>query len=339
MQTTTRRISSGAIALGLLLSSLFVTGGAGTALAARAHDSVSLTLVAFSTPKEAYDAIIPAFQKTSAGAGVSIQPSYGASGDQSRQVSEGLPADIVNFSLEPDINRLVKAGIVASTWYKNSYHGFITDSIVVFAVRPGNPKHIHTWADLTKKGIDVITPNPFTSGGARWNVMAAYGAQIAEGKKPAAATSYLSKLFANVVVQDTSARAALATFDSGKGDVMLAYENEAIGARQKGEKLDYIIPKESILIENPAAVTKSTKHAKEANAFLKFLYSKPAQTIFGQKGYRPVVASVAKKFHFKNPKKLFTIRSLGAWPAVQTKFFDPQNGIMAKIERQKGVSP
>ena len=150
-----------------------------TTLRARA-DSPSLTLVAYSTPQTAYASIIPAFQKTRAGKGVSFSQSYGASGDQANQVLNGFHADVVNFALEPDVALLVKKGMVKSSWYKNSYHGFVTDSIVVFVVRPGNPKHIKTWTDLTKPGVDVITPNPFTSGGARWNVMAAYGSQIVQ---------------------------------------------------------------------------------------------------------------------------------------------------------------
>ncbi len=309
--------------------------------AAHPHDSVQLSLVAYSTPQEAYGLLIPAFQKTKAGAGVTFQTSFGASGDQSIAVSNGLPADIVAFSLEPDIGRLVAKGLVSANWYKNKYHGFVTDSVVVFAVRKGNPKHIHTWNDLLKPGIEVITPNPFTSGGARWNVMAAYGAQLAQHESTKQAEAYLGRLFSHVSVQDTSARAELQTFVGGKGDVMLAYENEAITAQQKGQSLDYVIPPQTILIENPIAVTKTTTHANEANAFVKFLYTTKGQELFAGKGYRPVVASVAKGYRFKQPKTLFTIRSfhLGGWSKVQNQFFNPTNGIMAQIERAKGISP
>lgn len=302
------------------------------------RSGVTLNLVAYSTPREAYNLIIPAFQKTKAGKGVKITPSYGASGDQSRLVASGLPADVVEFSLSPDVDRLVKAGIVAGKWNGNKYHGFVTNSVVVFAVRKGNPKHIKTWSDLLKKGVDVITPNPFTSGGARWNVMAAYGSQIIQHKSQKQATSYLAKLFSHVSVQDKSAREELATFDSGKGDVMLAYENEAIGARQKGEKLDYVVPKQTILIQNPAAETKTSKHQKEAKAFLSFLWTKTGQQLFARKGYRPVRADVAQSFHFPKPAQRFTIGKFGGWTLVQKKFFDPQTGIMAQIERSKGVS-
>lgn len=304
---------------------------------AEAQGSVTLNLVAYSTPQEAYTSIIAAFGKTKAGKGVSIQGSYGASGDQSRKVSQGLPADVVAFSLAPDITRLVP-NIVKPSWKTgNSYHAIVTDSVVVFGVRRGNPKHIKTWSDLLKKGVDVLTPNPFTSGGARWNVMAAYGSQIAQHKTKQQAISYLTNLFVNhVSVQDDSARNELQTFVGGKGDVMLAYENEMIGAQQKGESVSYVIPPQSILIENPVAVTATTRYPTQARTFYNFLWSSAAQKIFGQKGYRPVVKSVARQFHFKNPTKLFTITSLGGWANTQRDFFDPTKGIMAQIERKKG---
>jgi sulfate/thiosulfate transport system substrate-binding protein len=303
---------------------------------ARAQGSITLNLVAYSTPQEAYGLIIPAFAKTSAGKGVSVQASYGASGDQSRKVLQGLSADIVAVSLAPDITRLVPK-IVKPSWKTQPYGGMVTDSVVVFGVRKGNPKHIKSWSDLLKKGVDVLTPNPFTSGGARWNVMAAFGAQIAQHRTKKQAIDYLTNLFANhVSVQDDSARNELQTFLSGKGDVMLAYENEMIGAQQAGQKVAYVVPPQSILIENPVAVTMTSGHPAQAQAFFKFLWSSTAQTIFGQKGYRPVVKSVAKKFHFVNPKSLFTIAAVGGWANVQKQFFDPSNGIMAGIERNKG---
>src|SRR5919108_2299474 len=143
-----------------------------------------LSLVAYSTPREAYEEIIPAFQKTAQGKGVSFDQSYGASGDQSRAVASGLPADIVALSLAPDVDKLVEPGIVDANWADTPTDGFVTNSVVVFAVRKGNPKNIRTWDDLVKDGVEVITPNPFTSGGAKWNLMAAYGAQIEQGKSP-----------------------------------------------------------------------------------------------------------------------------------------------------------
>src|SRR6266540_1238477 len=191
-----------------------------------------LSLVAYSTPREAYAALIPAFQKTDAGQGVTFSQSYGASGDQRRAVAAGLPSDVVELSLAPDMTKLADAGLVAKDWNSDQYKGMVTDSVVAIAVRRGNPKNIHTWADLVKPGVEVITPNPFSSGGARWNVMGAYGAQIEQGRSQAEARAYLLQLFKNVPVQDKSAREALQTFVGGKGDAMIAYENEAIAAQQ-----------------------------------------------------------------------------------------------------------
>src|SRR3954453_22846473 len=182
--------------------------------------SGSISLVAYSTPKEAYAALIPAFNKTPDGKGVTFSQSYGASGDQSRAVDGGLPADVVEFSLEPDVTRLVDSGLVDQSWNQNQYKGMVTNSVVVLATRKGNPKNIKSWNDLTKPGVQVITPNPFTSGGARWNVMAAYGSQIEQGKSETEAVDYLKAMFKNVAVQDKSARDALATFTGGKGDVL-----------------------------------------------------------------------------------------------------------------------
>jgi sulfate transport system substrate-binding protein len=219
-----------------------------------------LSLVAYSTPQVAYDELQPKFAATGAGEGTSFSSSYGASGDQSRAVESGLPADVVAFSLAPDITRLVKANLVSPDWTSEPHKGMVTDSVTTFVVRKGNPKQIKTWADLLKPGVQVLTPNPFTSGGARWNIMAAYGAQLRQGKTPAQALDYLKELFTkHVPVQDKSARDALQTFTGGKGDVLLSYENEAITAQQKGEKVDYVTPDQTILIENPVAVTTKAK--------------------------------------------------------------------------------
>src|SRR3954463_6577002 len=206
-----------------------------------------LGLVAYSTPKEAYAALIPAFNRTTAGKGVSFTQSYGGSGDQARAVISGLPADVVALSLAPDVDKLVDAKKVAAGWNTGPQKGMVTDSVVAFAVRKGNPKNIKTWDDLIKPGLQVIEPNPFASGGARWNVMAAYGAQLEQGRSEAQATEYLDKLFHNVPVQDKSARDAMNTFLQGKGDVLLAYENEAIAAQQAGQDIDYVVPDQTIL--------------------------------------------------------------------------------------------
>jgi sulfate/thiosulfate-binding protein len=299
-----------------------------------------LSLVAYSTPREAYGKLIPAFQKTSGGDGVSFSQSYGASGDQTRAVKAGLKADVVALSLAPDMDELVSDGIVDTKWKRQSYKGMVTNSVVVFVVRDGNPKKIFGWNDLLKPGVDVVTPNPFTSGGARWNIMAAYGAWRKQGKTDKQAQANLLKLFRNVVAQDKSARDSLNTFNSGKGDILLAYENEALLARKSGLNLQFRIPRSTILIENPIAVTKTSEHKSEATAFLRYLRTPDAQRVFADNGYRPVNKAVAAEFKSKFPARpgIFTIDQLGlgGWDKVQKRFFDPKTGILARIERQVG---
>jgi sulfate transport system substrate-binding protein len=299
-----------------------------------------LSLVAYSTPREAYGKLISLFQKAPEGDGVSFTQSYGSSGEQARAVKAGLRADIVALSLAPDVDELVKAGLVDAKWKKQSYKGMVTDSLVVFMVRDGNPKKIKGWNDLLRPDVDVVTPNPFTSGGARWNVMAAYGAWRKAGKTDKQAQANLLRLFRNVVVQDKSARDSLNTFVSGKGDVLLGYENEAIFAGLKGQDVPYVIPSSTILIENPVAVLKNSENKEKANQFLRFLRTPAAQQIFADNGYRPVVKSVLEKNRKKFPVRRgeFTIDQLGlgGWEKVQKRFFDPKSGIMAQIERQVG---
>jgi sulfate transport system substrate-binding protein len=302
--------------------------------------TTQLALVAYSTPKKAYDALTTAFEQTSAGKGVSFSQSFGASGSQSRAVAAGQPADIVAFSTEPDVSRLVKAGTVASSWDANPQKGISSDSVVVLVVRKGNPKHITGWDDLVKPGVDVVTPNPSTSGSARWNILAGYGAQLKEGKSPAEAQAYLRTLLTkNVSVQDSSASAALQTFTGGKGDVLLDYESDAIAATKAGDAVQYIIPKQTILIETPIAVTSKSAHAQSAQAFVNWQWTTAGQTIWAQKGYRPVVPSVAKQFasKFPTPPQLFTIGFLGGWTSVKKSFFDPSSGSVTKIEQAAGV--
>jgi sulfate transport system substrate-binding protein len=315
------------------------SAGSSSSPAATGGDA-QLALVAYSTPQTAYDALIPQFQQTAAGAGTRFTESFGASGAQSRAVDSGQPADVVAFSTTPDITRLVKSGIVASNWNANPEKGIVTDSVVVLVVRKGNPKHITGWDDLIKPGVDVITPNPSTSGSARWNILAAYGAELKEGKTAAQALTYLKTLLTkNVSVQDTSGRAALQTFSGGKGDVLISYENEAIAAKNKGLAVDYVIPNQTILIETPIAVTSKSSHATQAQAFVNWLWTPAAQTIWAQKGYRPVVKSVLAQFagKFPTPAQLFTIKSLGGWKTVSKTFFDPQSGLVTKIEQAAGV--
>jgi sulfate/thiosulfate transport system substrate-binding protein len=296
-----------------------------------------VTLVAYSTPQAVFEKLIPAFQATPEGKGVSFSQSYGPSGQQSRAVANGLHADVVNFSLEPDVEKLVKAGLVASSWNQNATRGFVTDSVAVVIVRKGNPKHITGWEDLVRPGVQVLTPNPFTSGAARWNVMAAYGAQIKQGRSPAQAQAYLRALFHNVVSQDSSARNALQTFLAGRGDALIDYENEAIADEKKGAAIEYVIPRDTILIQNPVAVVGSGSSASAARNFVSYLLSTAAQEVWASKGYRPVVPGVATG-KFPTPPGLFTISELGGWKALNKQFFDPETGVVAQIERSLGVS-
>jgi sulfate/thiosulfate transport system substrate-binding protein len=318
------------ISLTLLLALAF------PAFAAGAAKDTRLALVAYSTPKDAYAQLIPAFQKTAAGKSVTFSQSYGASGEQSRAVAAGLPADVVAFSLAPDISALVQQHLVAQSWNKDKWHGMVTRSVVVFVVRDGNPKKIRAWTDLLKPGVQIVTPNPFTSGGARWNVMAAYGGALRAGKTTQQAQTFLAQMWKHVVAQPASAREGLQTFLAGKGDVFLAYENEAIFAQKHGQPVQFVIPKATILIENPIAVTSTSQHKQQAQAFVNFLRTKPAQRIFAENGYRPLIKGVTQGLKFPVRPQLFTIKYVGGWVKVEKKFFDPNNGIMAKIEGSSG---
>jgi sulfate transport system substrate-binding protein len=306
------------------------------ALAAGASKDTKLALVAYSTPRDAYGQLTSAFQKTAVGKDVSFSQSYGASGEQSRAVASGLNADIVAFSLAPDISALVQKKLVPQNWNKGKFRGMVTRSVVVFVVRDGNPKKIKTWNDLLKAGVQIVTPNPFTSGGARWNVMAAYGGALRAGKTAKQAETYLAQMWKHVVAQPASAREGLQTFLAGRGDVFLAYENEALFAQQHGQSVQFVIPKATILIENPIAVTSTSQHKAQARAFINFLRTKPAQRIFAQNGYRPVIKGVTQGLNFPNRPQLFTIKYVGGWGKIEKKFFDPRSGVMAKIIGSSG---
>jgi sulfate/thiosulfate-binding protein len=320
------RVGIAVVALGATLGIAACGGGSGS----------TLNLVAYSTPQQVYeDKLEPAFKDTSDGKDVDFSNSFGSSGDQSRAVEAGQPADVVEFSLEPDMTRLVDAGIVASDWNQNQYKGIVTNSVVTLMVRPGNPKHITSFDDLAKSDIDVIDPNPATSGGARWNIMAIYGSQIAEGKSPAQAQDFVKQVLANTSVQDSSARDSLQTFSSGKGDVLVGYENEAIQAKQEGIDLEYVTPDSTILIENPIAVTKDAP--SEAQKFVDFLYTDQGQQDFADAGYRPVVKSVFDRnaSKFPVPSGLFTIAEFGGWSKVADPFFG-DDGWVIQAEKELG---
>lgn len=302
--------------------------------------SSTLDLVAYSTPKDAYAALTAAFEKTPAGKDVGFANSFGASGSQSRAVDTGQPADVVAFSTTPDMTRLVASGIVSKNWDDNPEHGISSDSVVVFVVRKSNPKHITSWSDLLKPGVDVITPNPSTSGSARWNILAGYGAELKLGKTPAQALAYVNTLLTKQVsVQPSSASEALQTFLGGKGDVLLDYESDAIDAERAGDPISYVIPSQTILIQTPIAVTAKSSHPSQAKAFLNYQWSAAGQKIWAEQGYRPVDPTVAKEFakSFPTPPQLFTIGYLGGWTSVTNKFFAPSTGLITKIEEAAGV--
>jgi len=326
----------------LAVAGLAVAGCGSSSSAAGSSDASggdsTLTIVGYSVAREVYADLTKAFQATPAGAGVSFKESYAASGEQSRAVAGGLAADYVAFSLEPDMTRLVDAGLVDKDWNAGADKGFVSDSVVVFITRKGNPKGIRNWSDLTKPGIQVITPNPFTSGAAQWNIMAAYGAQLQLGGTKQDGLRYLADLFKNVPVQPSSGREALEVFSAGKGDVLLSYENEAKAAQAAGEDIDYVVPDQTILIQNPVAVVNTSKNAAKAKAFLAFAKSAAGQKIFGEHGYRPVLKSVASQFDYPTPKQLFTIDDLGGWSQVKTEFFDPDNGSVTKIFQDQGIA-
>jgi sulfate/thiosulfate transport system substrate-binding protein len=322
--------------LALLTAVLAACGGAAderssdsTATASDGGDT-TLSLVAYSTPEVVYDQIIPDFQKTAAGANVRFKTSFGASGEQSRAVEGGLPADVVSFSIEPDMERLVKADLVDAGWKRARHGGLVTTSVVSFIVRKGNPKNIRTWDDLLEPGVEVITPNPFTSGAAKWNLLGAYSHGGLE---------YVDRLIKeHVEVQPKSGREALQAFTAGEGDVLLSYEYEATTAQKKGEDVEYVIPPDTLKIDITVARTKEAP--EQAQAFLDYVLSEPAQQRFADWGYRPVNEAVLakNKSRFPHPKELKTIDDLGGWSKVDDELFDPERGSIAKIEEDAGIS-
>lgn len=307
--------------------------------------STALNLVAFSVPKPAYDDLQKSFADTPDGKGVTWKSSYGASGDQARAVISGLPADYVGFSLASDMTKLVDKDLVAKDWDSGAHKGIVSTSVVVIVVRKGNPLGIKGWADLTKPGVKIVTPNPGSSGSARWNVLAAYSQITANGGSEADAAKYLTAFYKNVVSLPSSGREATSAFTSGTGDVLISYENEAIAARQSGAAVDYIVPSTTLKIENPGAVT--AKASPTAAKFLTYITSDAGQKIFASHGFRPLDASLDPgtvqgandpAHPFPTVAKLVTIADLGGWSTVSSKFFDEKTGLVTKIQDASGVS-
>lgn len=320
-------------------------GGSSGSDSGSGSKKTTLALVAFSVPKAAHDAAQAAFAKTDDGAGVSWKSSYGPSGDQSRAVASGLDADLVHFSLGSDVTRLVEADKVDEDWNTGPTKGIASSTVVVLVVRKGNPKNITGWDDLVKPGVGIVSPNPGSSGSARWNILAAYGHIIAGGGTPAEASAFLTKFFNNVEALPGSGRDATTAFTGGTGDVLISYESEAILARQNGADFDYVVPDETLLIENPAAVVKGAN--PKAQDYLDYLESVDGQTIFAQKGWRPIVDGVDvtvegandPKDPFPTPEKLLTIDDdFGGWSEAGKKYFDEKDGIVTKIQQETGKS-
>jgi len=314
------------------------TGDSPTTAAPAPADTV-IDVVGFAVPEAANVAIAKAWNATPEGAGVTFQSSYGASGDQSRAVVDGLPADYVHFSVSSDVTRLVDNGLVADTWDDGPTKGVVSSSIVVFAVQPGNPLGIEDWDDLLQDGVEIVTPNPASSGAARWNALGAWGQAIANGGTEADAEAYVTELFEHVVALPNSGRDATQTFLSGTGNVLLAYENEAILAHQNGEEFDYVIPATTMLIENPGAVLIDAN--PKAQEWLDFVLSPAGQYEFAQKGFRPVVdgvevGSVEGANDPANPfppvERLLTVAGdFESWSALSKKFFDEESGIITQV--------
>ena len=328
---------TGALSAGVLALSACAGGASDTVGApAGAGDAATSTLqlYAYSAPKVGFDKIIPAFTQTAAGKGVQFEQSYGPSGDQSRKVAAGAPADFVNFSVEPDITRLVDAGLVAKDWNAGQYKGIPFGSVVTIVVRKGNPKGIKDWDDLLRPGVEVVTPNPFSSGSAKWNLLAPYAAKSNGGKDQAAGLAYIDKLVTgHVKVQPKSAREATETFLQGTGDVLLSYENEALFAERSGDAVQHVTPPTTFKIENPVAVLSGSKNLAKAKAFDDFLYTPQAQKLWARAGFRPVDPTVAKEFaaDFPQPQKLWTIDDLGGWKTIDGTLFKKETGSIALI--------
>ena len=300
----------------------------------------SIDLVAYSTPQQAFEeGLIPAFQDTDGGSGVDVSTSFGASGDQRRAIEAGQPADLVDFSLEPDMLSLVENKLVAEDWNSGPTKGIVSSSVVSIATRPGNPEGIESFDDLLTKDVEIITPNPATSGGAKWNIMAIYGSQIEAGKSEQEALDAVATVISKTSVLDDSARDSLQTFASGKGDVLIGYENEAIQAQDEGIELDYVLPDSTLKIENPGAVTENAQDPDAATAFLDFIISDEGQQVFADYGYRPVTESVLAENTDKFPEVpgLFNIADFGGWAKVDEEFFNDETGKVTEILREQGA--
>jgi sulfate/thiosulfate-binding protein len=329
-----------AAALAVTATLLAACGGGSSDVAGGSEQpaaETTLTLVAYAVPEPGWSKILPAFAATPEGKGVAVTTSYGASGDQSRAVVDGKPADLVNFSVEPDVTRLVKANKVAKDWNADATKGIPFGSVVSLVVRKGNPKNIKDWDDLLQPGLEVVTPSPLSSGSAKWNLLAPYAAKSNGGAEQQAGLDFINKLVTeHVKTRPGSGREATDVFLQGTGDVLISYENEAINVERQGKPVEHINPPQTFKIENPVAVVTSTAHLDKATALKNYLFTKEGQKIWAQAGFRPVDPSVAEDFatDFPTPQRLWTIADLGGWSTVDPALFDKDNGSITKIYKQ-----
>ena len=309
------------------------TSSGGASPAANKGD-VELTLVSFAVTKAAHEKIIPQFveqwKKEHNNQNVTFKQSYGGSGTQARAVIDGLEADVLHLALALDTKKVEKAGLIQPGWEKEAPNdGIVSKSVAAIVTREGNPKGIKTWEDLSKPGVKVITANPKTSGGARWNFLALWGSVTKTGGDEKKALDLTTKVIKNAPVLPKDAREASdAFFKQGQGDALINYENEMILAKQNGQNVPYVVPDVNISIDNPIAVVDKNvdKHGTRevAEAFVKYLYTPEAQREFAKAGFRPVDPTVAKEVEkdFPQVKTLFTVQDLGGWDTVQKQFFD-----------------
>lgn len=314
----------------------------------------TLALAAYTTPREVYrQAIIPAFKehwKRKSGENLVVSDSYLGSGAQSRSVVAGFEADVVALSMEPDVERIAKAGLITHDWKSQARGGMVSRSIVVLAVRQGNPKAIRDWADLARRDIKVLTPNVRTSGGAMWNIMALWGASIrgrtsVPAKDIQAATTLVGRVLRNVAIMDKGARESMLTFESGIGDVAITYENEVLVGRKGGKAYEYVVPRSTVRIDNPVAVVDvyADKHGNRAVAeeFVAFLVSAAAQAAYAEYGLRPVDEAAEPHGLAALPKveDLVTVADLGGWAAIQESLFAPQAAYDKAVELSVTAAP